>query len=77
MSDDAAVADGMDAVNPAYIPRNHLVELALVAAVAGDMNPFDELMSVLAEPYTERPGLEAYAEPMPADWEGYQTFCGT
>ena len=32
-------ADAMDRVNPAYIPRNHLVEEALVAATAGDLDP--------------------------------------
>ena len=29
------------AVNPVYIPRNHLVEEALAAATAGDLGPFD------------------------------------
>ena len=71
------VADAMDRVNPVYIPRNHLVETALAATVAGDQSPLSDLMAVLAQPFTERPGLEAYAEPMPPDWEGYQTFCGT
>ncbi len=32
-------ADGMDRVNPAYIPRNHLVEEALETATAGDLAP--------------------------------------
>ena len=31
----------------------------------------------LAKPYEERPGLEAYAEPPPADQGTYKTFCGT
>ena len=34
-----ARADLMDQVNPIYIPRNHLVDAALSAAVAGDMAP--------------------------------------
>ena len=29
----------MDRVNPVYIPRNHLVEEALAAATAGDLDP--------------------------------------
>ena len=34
-------ADAMDRVNPVYIPRNHLVEEALAAATAGDLEPLD------------------------------------
>ena len=71
------VADAMDRVNPAYIPRNHIVELALAAGSNGDLAPVKELLVVLADPFTERADLAHYAEPMPADWEGYQTFCGT
>ncbi|MEW9873923.1 YdiU family protein [Arthrobacter sp. HS15c] len=67
----------MDRVNPAYIPRNHLVEEALAAATAGDLDPFRRLVDVLANPYTERPGLERYAGPAPADFGSYRTFCGT
>ncbi len=77
-SDPAAVADAMDRVNPVYIPRNHLVEEALAAATVGDVVPFRELVDVLAQPFSKRPGLEAYAEPAPPSFGGeYQTFCGT
>ena len=68
----------MDRVNPVYIPRNHLVEDALSAATGGDLGPFDELVAVVRSPYDERPGLEGYAAPAPADFgAAYRTFCGT
>jgi uncharacterized protein YdiU (UPF0061 family) len=68
----------MDRVNPVYIPRNHLVEEALTAAAAGDMEPFDRLLMVLGAPYDERPGYERFAEPAPEDFgRCFQTFCGT
>jgi uncharacterized protein YdiU (UPF0061 family) len=70
-------ADALDRVNPAYVPRNHLVEEALDAATAGDLEPFDRLLAVVTAPYDERPGLERYAEPAPESFAGYQTFCGT
>jgi len=74
----SATAAEMDQVNPAYIPRNHLVEEALAAATGGDLGPFTRLVDVLARPYDARPGLEAYAAPAPADFgDGYRTFCGT
>ncbi|WP_123023786.1 protein adenylyltransferase SelO [Mycolicibacterium stellerae] len=70
-------ADGMDGLNPVYIPRNHLVEEALAAASAGDMDPVERLLVAITSPYTERPGFERYAEPAPDDFGCYQTFCGT
>jgi len=77
-SDRAATADGMDRVNPVYIPRNHLVEEALAAATDGDLAPYERLLEVLVRPFDERPGLEAYAAPaLPEFCVGYRTFCGT
>ncbi len=70
-------ADAMDAVNPIYIPRNHLVEEVLAAATAGDEAPLHQLLDVLAQPFTERPGVDRYAQPGPTDGPRYRTFCGT
>lgn len=70
-------ADAMDRVNPAYIPRNHLVEEALAAATAGDLEPLGRLLDALTRPYDERPGLGRYAGAAPEDFGAYRTFCGT
>lgn len=70
-------ADAMDRVNPVYIPRNHLVEEALAAATAGDLNPFSLLLNAVTRPFDERPGLERYAVGAPEDFGTYRTFCGT
>jgi protein adenylyltransferase len=70
-------ADGMDRVNPVYVPRNHLVEEALGAATSGDVDPLDRLLEAVTSPFDERPGLERYAAPAPDDFGPYQTFCGT
>ncbi|HEX8093802.1 protein adenylyltransferase SelO [Jatrophihabitans sp.] len=67
----------MDRVNPVYIPRNHLVEEALSAAVGGDLGPLGRLVDAVTAPFDERPGLERYAAPAPEDFGGYVTFCGT
>jgi uncharacterized protein YdiU (UPF0061 family) len=69
--------DRMDAVNPLYIPRNHLVEEALTAATRGDLGPFEQLLQAITRPFDERPGLERYAAPAPDDFGRYTTFCGT
>jgi uncharacterized protein YdiU (UPF0061 family) len=75
--DGPATAAVMDAVNPVYVPRNHLVEEALAAATAGDLDPFERLVRVVSRPFAERPGFERFAEPAPPSAQRYQTFCGT
>ncbi|AWB92106.1 protein adenylyltransferase SelO [Aeromicrobium chenweiae] len=67
----------MDRTNPVYVPRNHLVEEALDAATAGDLDPFERLLAVVQQPFDERPGLERYAAPAPEDFGRYVTYCGT
>jgi uncharacterized protein YdiU (UPF0061 family) len=76
----AAAARGlaMRRVNPAYIPRNHLVEQALSAAVTtADFSHFHRLHDVLQRPYEAQPGQAEFAETPPARTESYRTFCGT
>ncbi len=71
------VAAAMDAVNPIYIPRNHLVEEALSAASdEGDLVALHRLLDAVTRPFEQREGLERYAEPALAT-TGYRTFCGT
>ncbi|WP_094847010.1 protein adenylyltransferase SelO [Bordetella genomosp. 9] len=60
-------AEAMDRVNPLYVLRNHLAELAIRAAAQGDASVIDELMQVLRDPYTERPEFARYAG-LPPDW---------
>ncbi|TNF21738.1 MAG: YdiU family protein [Rhodobacteraceae bacterium] len=76
--DPDAIKAEMNAVNPVYIPRNHLVEAALKAAESdADMGPITRLLEVLRAPFTPRAGLEAYEGPAPGDFGPYRTFCGT
>lgn len=73
-----AIAERMQAVNPLYIPRNHLVEEALQAAVKeGDFAPFKTLRELLTQPFTEQAGRERFALPAAAEERVYRTFCGT
>ena len=74
--DDATRRAAMDAVNPAYIPRNHRVEAALSAAVDDDdYGPFEELLTVLSRPFEERREFAAYAEPPPQEQQrNYRTY---
>jgi uncharacterized protein YdiU (UPF0061 family) len=68
----------MRSANPAVIPRNHLVEEAIRAAVDdGDFTPFERLVEVLGSPYDDHAGLERYTLTPRPDQVVHQTFCGT
>lgn len=65
-------------VNPAYIPRNHLIELAIQAAANdGDLTIFNRLQRMLADPFTERTEFKDWFEPAKSEQAITQTFCGT
>ncbi|GGC60137.1 UPF0061 protein [Siccirubricoccus deserti] len=68
----------MRATNPALIPRNHLVEEAIVAAVAReDFQPFESLLAVVTRPFDDQPEAARYALPPRPEQRVLQTFCGT
>ncbi|MGI9578824.1 MAG: protein adenylyltransferase SelO [Microthrixaceae bacterium] len=72
------IADGMDAVNPLYIPRNHMVHEALEAANEGELSGFSALLERVTQPFTEVGGAERFAEPAPDEFASiFRTFCGT
>jgi uncharacterized protein YdiU (UPF0061 family) len=73
----AARAQAMRRENPAYIPRNHRIEQAIVAGVRGDFEPFHTLVRVLARPYDEQPEAAHLAEPPQPSERVQRTFCGT
>ena len=63
--------------NPAFIPRNHLVEAALQAATGeGDASVMERLLDVLATPYDHDRDLPAFRA-ADAGARPYRTFCGT
>jgi protein adenylyltransferase len=68
----------MRLVNPAFIPRNHRIEAAILAAVEHEnFAPFEELLQVLSRPYEEQISFADYAKPPRAEERVLQTFCGT
>ena len=63
--------------NPAFIPRNHMVEAALTAATtAHDLSFMERLLEVLAAPYDHDRDLPMFSAPDPGR-RPYRTFCGT
>lgn len=74
----AAVYAAMNATNPIYIPRNHLIAEVIQRVYAdGDLQPFNRLMDALSAPFTERSELSHYAQPASPPEQITTTFCGT
>lgn len=69
----------MDSHNPAIIPRNHLVEQALSAAVdRNDLEPFKKLLEAVSDPYHSGDDYPEFTKAPPAGFDDtYKTFCGT
>ncbi|CAJ0819411.1 Protein adenylyltransferase SelO [Ralstonia wenshanensis] len=65
-SDDQRAA-AMHRVNPKYVLRNHLAEIAIRRAKEKDFSEVENLRAVLARPFDDHPGFEHYAQPAP-DW---------
>ena len=81
LADEAASGEqraaAMRLVNPAFIPRNHLVEAVIQAALREDLQPFEELLKVVTRPFEDRGGMEKFWTPARPEECVRQTFCGT
>ena len=67
-SRDAERKQRMARVNPKYVLRNYLVQVAIVQATEKrDFAEIDRLLDLLRDPFAERPDMEQYAAP-PPDW---------
>ena len=68
----------MEASNPAIIPRNHQVELALAAATDhNDFGPTQQLLAALVDPFKVDSTHIPYQTLREPGACSYQTFCGT
>ena len=76
-SDDDARAARMRQVNPKYVLRNHLAQAAVEKAQAGDYAEIETLRALLARPFDEQPGMEAYATPAPAGTHKVEVSCSS
>jgi uncharacterized protein YdiU (UPF0061 family) len=74
---DEVRAAAMRTVNPAVIPRNHRIEEAIVAATAGDMQPFELLLAALERPYEDIAEFADFTVPPKPEERVMKTFCGT
>ncbi len=64
----------MNLVNPKYVLRNYMAQIAIDAADAGDYSIVDELFNVLLKPYDEQPEAQKWFAKRP-DWAKTKVGC--
>ena len=64
----------MNAVNPKYVLRNYMAQLAIEAAEKGDYSLIDELFVLLKNPYDEQPNAERWFAKRP-EWARHKVGC--
>ncbi|MDT7828839.1 YdiU family protein [Pricia sp. S334] len=64
----------MNGVNPKYVLRNYMAQLAIDAADNGDYSVLDELFDLLKLPYAEQPDNEKWFDKRP-EWAKHKIGC--
>ncbi|WP_019140931.1 protein adenylyltransferase SelO [Noviherbaspirillum massiliense] len=69
-SDDSSRKIAMNAVNPKFVLRNYLAQIAIEKAQDKDFSEIKKLLRVLEKPFDEQPEHESYAQ-LPPDWASH------
>jgi uncharacterized protein YdiU (UPF0061 family) len=64
----------MNAVNPKYVLRNYMAQLAIDRAEEGDFSLVRELLDLVRRPYDEQPGMVRYFARRP-EWARHRPGC--
>ena len=67
----------MDGVNPKYILRNHLAQIAIDKAQHDDFSEVDNLLKILSKPFDEQLAFDDYSKPPPLDMQRVAVSCSS
>ncbi|SFJ33189.1 protein adenylyltransferase SelO [Olleya namhaensis] len=69
-----AKKENMNSVNPKYVLRNYMAQLAIDDANKGDYKLIDDLFNLLKQPYAEQPKYEKWFAKRP-EWARHKVGC--
>ncbi|WP_231971176.1 protein adenylyltransferase SelO family protein [Polynucleobacter necessarius] len=67
----------MNLVNPKYVLRNHLAQIAIEKAQNKDFSEVEKLLNILSKPYAEQSEYESYATSPPDNFPSVEVSCSS
>lgn len=67
----------MNQINPKYILRNHLAQVAIEMAQQNDFSEIDVLLKILSKPFDEQEAFDDYSKPPPLDMQRVSVSCSS
>ena len=64
----------MNRINPKFVLRNYLAQIAIEKAENGDFSEVEKLLEILRKPYDEQPEFQSYAAKRP-EWARVKAGC--
>ena len=76
-SNDVERQNAMNQVNPKYVLRNHLAQLAIEKAQKKDFSEVTKLLNILSRPFDEQLDYESYALAPPSNLDAVEVSCSS
>jgi len=76
-SDDSLRQQLMNQINPKYILRNHLAQIAIERAQQKDFSEVTKLLNILSKPFDEQPEYESYSLAPPPTLDAVEVSCSS
>jgi uncharacterized protein YdiU (UPF0061 family) len=76
-SDDSLRYQLMNQINPKYILRNHLAQIAIERAQQKDFSEVTKLLNILSKPFDEQPEHESYSLAPPPNFDAVEVSCSS
>ena len=75
--DIASLAEQLDSINPAFIPRNHILQEVIEGAYENDFTKFYEMIEIIKNPFVANKETSSYMTAPLEEQKISKTFCGT